>query len=1003
MSLAKLAVKNPVFAVMINLFFIVFGVISYFMVGLQANPNITFPVITVTTMLPGGNSQIINQAITKPMESVLNTIQGVQTINSTSSPNQSEVTLQFRLDTDINAAFGEVQSKLNQVIGEFPKGTKPPLIQKQSTTESPVMMIAVQGQRSLQELTEITQNVIQKRLQNVSGVADARIESSSPVVLMITLDLPKMAALGISPANIESAFARRHVDLPGGFIRSGSKAYVLDLDMEFHTIPEILHVIIDYRKEAPIRLKDVASVKMDVLDADRVSTLNGHDALGISILKRQGANTVTTVQSLKKVIEELNVGLPSDVHISVIYEEASYILSVVDELKTDIILSVLAAGLVIWLFLRSVRLTLIISTAIPVSLLGAVLAIYFFDYTLNIITLLGLILLVGVVVDDAIVVLENIYRHMEHHRLDPERSAIKGTNQVVFAVLAATLSLVTIFLPVVFMGGILGMFFKSFAVVITAGVLISYLVALTLIPVLSAKFIKIVDQHSTVYRYLEHLFASLELFYKKVLAYSLRHRWLMVALALATILLSVPILMVIGKGFLPEDRDTGHFQIMVETPQGYSAQFTKSRMVLAGDILAKQGDIETYFSSISKENSGSISVNLHKEKERKQSQQETMDTLQAQLKTIPGALFIVSNTQAGGSMNFEVHGQDYVGTVNTAFKFYSALSKEPDLGELYLHISLDQPQYSLVIDRAMSSSLGLSADEVGSATMVLSEQGVEVAKYNKKNGAERYDIVLKADDNSHTNANDLSQIYLMNQKGKQISLDTVSSFVSSSAPLDITRRNQQYSVAFTASPKVSLNKAINLVENTAKDNLPPGYGFSLTGDTESLGSTQTSMIYTLALILVLMYMVLASQFNSYIQPFIIMIAQPMAFIGGILVLWLCQQTLNMYSMIGGLLLMGLVAKNSILLIDLTNQLRQAGQTVNEALLSACPQRMRPVLMTSCAIILAMAPAALMPGTASSSHRPLALVIIGGMISSTLLTLVIVPAIYSLLQRDKSQS
>jgi HAE1 family hydrophobic/amphiphilic exporter-1 len=382
------------------------------------------------------------------------------------------------------------------------------------------------------------------------------------------------------------------------------------------------------------------------------------------------------------------------------------------------------------------------------------------------------------------------------------------------------------------------------------------------------------------------------------------------------------------------------------------------------------------------------------------SQQDLMSRLQTQLKGIPGALFLVSSNQPGGNMSFEVHGEHFEDTIKAAYKLYSALSKESDLAPIYLHIALSQPQYQLIVNRILASSLGLSTQEVAAATMILGNQGIKVSKFNKTAGSERYDIVLKANEEKYVTSEDLGEIYLLNQKGKLISLDTIASFSSSLAPLEINRKNLEYSVAFTANPKISLNKAITLVNSVADKVLPKDYEVAMTGDTEALGQTESSSLLTLALILILMYMVLASQFNSFIQPFIIMIAQPLAMVGGLFTLWVTQQTLNIYSMIGALLLMGLVAKNSILLIDLTNQYRQSGKSVREALLEACPLRMRPVIMTSCAIILAMLPAAILSGAASSNHRPLALVIIGGMISSTLLTLVIVPAIYSMIVRDK---
>ncbi|KTC65060.1 multidrug efflux transporter (plasmid) [Legionella adelaidensis] len=1002
MSLPTLSVKRPVMAVMISAAIVIFGLISYFSVGIQANPNITYPVISVNTDLPGGDPEVINETITKPIEAALNTIAGVKNINSTSSPGTSSIELKFALGTNMDAAFNEVQSKMNQVFGLFPTGTRPPIIQKNSSSGSPVMLVGIYGNQSLEELDNLARNVVQKRLQGLPGVAEVSVVGAQETQVMVELNLAKMASLNISPAMVKEAFASQHIQMPGGFVLAGKRQYSLNLDFEFHSLQALKNMVIAYKEGAPVYLKEIATIQLAVPDRANAATLNGKTALGVEIIKFPTANTVEVVEGVKERLEQIQKALPEGVSTQVVFEEAHYILSVVHELEEDTILSIFAAGLVIWLFLRNMRSTLIIVTAIPVSLLGAVLAIYFFGYTLNIITLLGIILLVGVVVDDAIVVLENIYRQMEENHLGSKEATISGSNQVVFAVMAATLSLVSIFLPVIFMGGTLGLFFKSFAVVVTAGVLISLLVSLTLTPVLCANFLRIVNNHGSVYLFLEKFFLSLDRKYKKLLHFSLRFRWLMVVIAVLTIAVSLPVVMVIGKGMMPEDSETGHFQIFIQTTQGSSSDYTKSRVMAAEKVLAKTPEVESFFAYLRKPNMAMINVNLVPEEERNTPQTETMQAVQAELKMIPGGMFIVSSSQAGGSMTFELHGEDYKETIRQAQLLSSILNNDKDVGPVYIHLSSNQPEYQLNIERDLASSLGISAEEVASAAMILSSQGIRVGKFNRSGGNQRYNIVIKADESQFVTGEDLTQIYLHNQKGKPVSLDTITSFSSKTAPLEITRANQNYSVGFNASPKISLNKAIDKIESIADEILLPGYEVVMTGDTEALGKTEKSLGFTLVLILIMMYIVLASQFNSFIQPLIIMVAQPLALIGGVLVLWLTGQTLNIYSMIGALLLMGLVAKNSILLIDLTNQMRESGFSIRDALLEACPLRMRPVVMTSSAIILAMLPAAIMPGEASSSHRPLALVIIGGMISSTFLTLVIVPAIYSLIENGKKR-
>lgn len=1008
MSIANLAVKSPVMAIMLNMAFILFGILSYFKVGVQQNPNLNYPVITVITMMPGGDAKVITETISKPIEESLNTISGVKNIHSTSTPGKSQVEIQFKLGSNIDSMFNEIQSQLSHVKSHFLAGTKAPIIQKSQLGAQPIMLIGLYGKQNIQKLDMLARTTIQKNLQGLPGVAEVKVVGSGKVVLMIELNLEQMASLNISPAMVQRAFKDQHVQLPGGFVDAGHKQFSLGLDLEFHNLDKLNHMVVAYRKKAPIFLKEIATLKFTVPDKSHIATLNGETALGINIIKRPEANTIQVVNDVKSRLKKIEKLLPDSVNVSIVYEKASYILAAIGELESDTILSVFAAGFIIWIFLQNLGATAIVITAIPVSLLGAVIAIYFGGYTLNTITLLAIILLVGVVVDDAIVVLENIYRHLQEKKQCSKMAAIIGTNQVSFTVLAATLSILSIFVPVFFMDNRLGLLFKSFAVVVSTGVIISLFVSLTLTPVLCARFLKVKKNKSRLNLLFERFFIAMDERYKITLAWTLRHRWLMVVFVLIIISSSVPLLTLLDKGLMPENADTGHFQILVQTPQGSSATFTKSIMKQAETITSKIEGVDNYFGSIEKANTGTISVSLLAHEKRQLSQNEIIALIKHQLKKLPGALFILRDSHTGSNMTFEIKGDNFKNTIKEAFKFYNVLSQNKSLGAIYIHLSLNQPEYKLLVDRVMAKSLGLSAQEIGAAVMVLNKHGVKVAKFNKVGGDHRYDIVIKASGDGFIAGDDLDNIYLVNNHGKRISLDTIATFKNSKSPLEITRTNQQYSVPFSASPSISLGNAIILTQQVANQTLPKGYSLSLTGDTKTLGQTQRSMMMTFALIIILMYMVLASQFNSFIQPLIIMLAQPLALIGGLLILWLTNQTLNMYSMIGGLLLMGLVAKNSILLIDLTNHYRANGMSVNEALKAACPERLRPVLMTSCAIILAMLPAAIMSGDAMSAEKPLTYVIIGGMLSSTVLTLIIVPAIYSLVsntlerfQTDKS--
>jgi len=996
MSLPSLSIRRPVLAFMLSAVLVIFGVISYFRIGVQANPNITFPVITVTTLLPGGNPSVVNEMISKPIEKAVNSIAGIESINSDSSAGKSSVQIKFKLGEDINAAFNEVSSRLNQARADMPSGTKPSTISKASISAQPIMLLTLYGNRPLMDLSDIARNTIKINLENISGVAQVNIEGVSKKVVRINLDLAKMAAMGVTLDEVQRAFSSQHVQIPGGYLVSGNKQYAMNIDMEFHSIKNLEDMIIAYRHEAPIFLKSIATINMGLANKRQLAIYNGKSSVGISIVKKSGANTVAIVNDVKSHLKQIQQLLPSGVKIAVVYEQAHYILDVVHELEQDAWLSILAAGLVIFLFLKSFRSTLIIVTAIPVSLLGVVMAIYFFGYTFNVVTLLGIILLVGVVVDDAIVVLENSFRCLTTKAMDRMTAATEGAQQVVFAVLASSLTLVSIFLPVIFIGGVIGLFFRSFAIVVSTGVIISLFVSLTLTPMLCSRYLKAHESQGWLYNFLERGFVCIDNIYKAILYFALRFRWTILLMAILIVLAAIPVFHSIGKAFMPTDRNSGHFTIIVQAPQGSSTAYTKSRINEVESVLAKYPQIKSYYTNIEPANIGTVTVRLIPRDQWKQSQMALVQKVKKQLEDIAGVICFVNNSVGGSSLSFEVRGEDYNRTAQVAFQFQSELNKHPELGTVYIHMSPSAPSFQVTVDRILANSVGLSPQTIGNALMVLGG-GVKVAKFNSFGQSQRHEVMLRTDSDEFVNPKNISHIYLRGKKDQLVRLDTIAGLEASVMPVKITRTDLNYSVGLSANPTIPLNKSIQLVQQIATKTLPKGYQLKMTGSAASLSETVDHVIFAVALILLLMYMILASQFNSFIQPIIIMLALPLAIIGGVLMLWITGQTLNIYSMIGLLLLMGLVAKNSILLIDLTNELRKQGKTIKDALTQSCPQRMRPVVMTSLAIILAMVPAAIMGGADASTHRPLALVIIGGMISSTLLTLIVVPAVYSLVE------
>lgn len=1014
MTLPELSIKRHVLAYMLSGVLVLFGIISYQRLGIDRFPSIEFPIISITTTQLGANPEIVDASITNIIEKQLNSVPGIEHIQSSSSPGVSTVAITFDLDKNIDVAFNEVQAKINQVLRLLPKDADPPVVAKVETNAQPIMWLALQGDRTQQQLNLYAQNIIKKKLETISGVGEVRLGGKRDRTIRVNLDPARMAAFGVTAKDLTDAFHNEHLQLPGGFLVGEKTEALLKLDLEFHQTDALQNLIVAYREGAPVRLKDVASIEDGLADYRQLARFNGKPAIGLGIVKIANTNTVAIVSEVQKRLdEEIIPQLPPGMTIKVASNDALFIQQMVDALKQHLIEGTLLAALVVLIFLKSWRSTLIVSAAIPVSLLGAIAVMYFAGFTFNTLTLLALLLLIGVVVDDAIVVLENIYRHREKIDPDPETSAINGSREVVFAVLAATLSLVAIFAPVLFMGGIIGKFFKSFAVVVTFGVLVSMFVSLTLTPMLCSRYLTVNKEHGPIFRWLENMFNKLDNFYRHLLDFALNHRWKVVVATILVVLSSGYFFANVGKAFVP-DEDEGRFLVFFKTPLGSGINYTDDRLKSVQNVLAGHKEIATYFTAIGLGQAGQVNqglafVRMVPPEERNIKQYELLPVLRKELAGIPGvrafaAPVAIVGGQRGEPLQFVVRGPNLEQVSKMSQQLLQKLQSDPGLGRLDLDLQLDLPQLVMNIDRTRAASLGLSAKDIADAVNMISG-GINVAKYNDQPGdGERYDIRLKAGEGTFTQASDLSRIYLRSRDGQLVRLDTVASFKETVGAAVISKLDLQYGANFYATPTVPLGDAVTRIKQVAAEIMPAGYTVKFVGQAEEFSKTINYMAFAFVLALILLYMVLASQFNSFVQPMIIMVAQPLAIIGGVMGLWLMgnvfaiqSMTLNIYSMIGLVLLIGLVAKNSILLVDLTNQRREGGMGIDAALKDACPIRMRPVLMTSLTVILALLPAATGLGAGAETNGPLAVAVIGGMISSTLLTLMVVPSVYSLVE------
>jgi len=1033
MTLPELSIKRHVLAWMLSGVIVLFGIISYNRIGVDRLPAIDFPIIMVTTTLRGANPDVVDTSITSIIESAINTTPGIEHIQSSSSPGVSSISITFSLDKDIDVAYNEVQSKVNQVLRRLPNDTDPPSVQKVDTNASAVIWLALSGDRTIQQLNLYANNVLKKKFETINGVGEVSIGGRRDRVIRVNVNPERMAAYKLAATDLISAFNREHIQLPGGFLVSSQAEQLLKLDLEFHDINDLSNLIITTKDGVPIRLKDVADVEDGLTDNRQIARYNGKPTVGLGMVKVANANTVEIIKEVERRLEQdIRPNLPPGLSLEISTNDSIFINQMVASLKEHLVEGTLFAALIVLIFMRSFSSTVMICLEIPVSLLGAIAVMYFAGYTFNSMTLLALLLLIGVVVDDAIVVRESILRHMSGEvgeALSPEdmknpgkvalfrsQATKNGSNEVVFAVLASSLSLVCIFAPVIFMNGVIGMFFKSFAVVVTFGVLVSLFVSLTLTPMLCSRYLSVTHKENAAYRLTGRGLDYLDAQYKKLLNVTLRHRgFVLIFTAIFVAASGYLSLKYVEKDFVPES-DESSFGISIKTPLGSSLDYTDSRLKMVETILKNHPDeVDSYFSSIGtgsrgQVNEGRINVRLKPKELREKSQQTLIKELKVELEQVPGARALaapasVVRGQRSEKLQFNLTGNNLQELGRISKLLQQSLSNNAEIGRVDLDVQLDLPQLDVQIDRARAATLGLNAQEIATAVSLYAG-GINVAKFNEAAGdGQRYDVRIKATEGDLTNVTDLSKIYLRSESGELVRLDAVAKFNQELGPAVIGRYDLQYAVNFYANPNMPLGEAVDLVKETAATIVPPEYTLKLTGQAEEFGKTFKNIQFVFILAFVLLYMVLASQFNSFVQPLLVMLAQPLAIIGGLIALLISGDSLNMYSMIGLVLLIGLVAKNSILLVDLTNQLldkvRDTGEIINKvhinaALSEACPVRLRPVLMTSLTIILALLPAAMGLGAGSETNKPLSVAIIGGMISSTLLTLVVVPAAYSLL-------
>ena len=1004
MKLAEVCVRRPVFATMLVLTFVVLGVFSYTQLGIDQFPKIDLPTVTVRTVLQGASPEEVESQITKPIEEVINTVSGIDELRSTTLEGVSLVVVQFVLDKNADVAAQEVRDKVATIIGQLPRDTDTPVIERVDFDAAPVLSISVYGSRPLRELTEIADKQIKQRLESVRGIGSVQIVGGRRREIQIWLDADKLQAYRLTIDQVRNAIRAQDVEVPGGRIDQGPNELVLRTLGRVENVRDFEKLVIAAVNGTPVYLRDIAKVEDGFEEPRSLARQDGTSAVSLLVRKQSGTNTVRVADTIKERLAELGAQLPPDIHAEVIRDQSRFIKASVDAINEHLIIGGLLAAIVVLVFMRNFRSTIIAAVAVPISIIATFTAMVGLDMTLNNLTMLGLTLAVGIVIDDAIVVLENIYRYIEEEGYPPIRAAVSATQEIGLAVMATTLSLVVIFLPVVFLGGVAGRFLKSFGLTMAVSIMVSMLVSFTLTPMLSSRFLRKNSQHkskdSGFYRIIDRA-------YGRMLNWALAHRAIMVGFFLLTVLSIVPMAMLVGKDFFAFD-DQNEFEIVIKTPDGTSLAGTDAVIQNIEKEAWKLRGVKHVLSTINSGGSssvtdGSVYIALSDLTERKFTQFEVMDDARAMMKVkFPNLRVAIQPVQgvSGGSFRAQsvilnVRGPDLKELQKYSSQILELMRSSSGLVDQDTTFSIGNPEVHVHLDRAKAADLGVRAADVATAlrTMVAGE---EVSKF--KDGDEQYSVRLRLLPEDRDRPEKIQNLWIPSNRLGQVQLANFAALEKNIGPTTIERQGRERQVTLVA----NLNNNVGIGDATAAlqaklagIQMKPGYLLEFTGRTKMFNELQRSFILAFLFSAIFMYMVLAAQFESYLHPITIMLSLPLSIPFALFSLWISHSRLDLFSGLGILLLFGIVKKNSILQIDYTNTLRLRGMERHEAIITANHARLRPILMTTLAIVAGMLPIVLSRGPGSGSRAPIGIVVTGGQLLCLLLTLLFTPVAYSL--------
>ena len=1006
MTLSELSINRPVLSTVFTLIIVLFGIIGYTNLPVREYPSVDNPIITVGVSYPGANADVIEKQITEPLEQSINGIPGIRSLISQSSQGRSRITVEFELTVDMETAANDVRDKVSVAQRFLPRDVDPPTVAKADADAEPIMQITVQSElRSLLELTEIAELTVKERLQTIQNVSAVDIWGENRYAMRLWLDPVRMAAYNTTPMEIKSALDRENIELPSGSIEGD------DIERSIRTLglmitPEEFNNLVikedDYRI---VRFRDVGFAELDSENRKNILRRNGIPMVSTVIIPQPGANQIEIADEVRVRLEQMQKDLPEDVIVDVAYDSTRFIRASINEVKSTVYIAFALVVIIIFLFLRDWRVTLIPATVIPVSLVGAFFIMYMAGFSINVLSMLAVVLAVGLVVDDAIVVVENIYQKIENG-MNPREAAIEGSKEIFFAVISTTVTLVAVFFPIVFLEGMTGRLFREFSIVVSGAVIISSFVALTFTPMIASKMLVKREKKNWFMLKTEPFFEGMNRNYEKWLVYFIAHKKLVIPIFIATLLLAFVFYINIPAEMAPlEDRS----QVTVRTslPEGATFEYTRDYTdrisnIVDSVVTEKESNMTIVFSSF-----GMVRLTLPDMTERSKSQMEIADEISTGVRGETAArAFVQQQSTFGGRrggmpIQYVLQAPNLEKLEEHIPLFMAKVNESPYFQMSDVNLKFTKPETRIVIDRDKAALLGVSTRDIGQTLQyALSGQRMGYFYMNGK----QYQILAEINRQQRNTPLDLKSIYLKNNEGKMIQMDNLVELEESVAPPQLYRYNRFNSATISAglSPGYSLGESIDEMDRIAKETLDDTFRTALEGESRNFRESSSSLMFAFLLALVLIFLILSAQFESFKDPFVVMLTVPLAVTGALFFMWMFSVTMNIYSQIGIIMLIGLVAKNGILIVEFANQRQEAGMSKLNAIQGASVQRLRPILMTSVSTILGLLPLALAFGEGANGRIAMGVAVIGGLLVSTLLTLFVVPAMYMFISTTRSK-